>query len=83
MNIAEQIQENLKQEVKNAVLKAGLAAEEEIPEVILETPKDKAHGDYSTNMAMQLARIAKKAPRMIAEQIQANIDISKASIEEN
>ncbi len=81
MNIAEQIQENLKQEVKNAVLKAGLAAEEEIPEVILETPKDKAHGDYSTNMAMQLARIAKKAPRMIAEQIQANIDISKASIE--
>ncbi|MCJ8007884.1 arginine--tRNA ligase [Lederbergia wuyishanensis] len=81
MNIVEQIQENLKKEIKTAVLKAELAKEEQIPEVILETPKDKAHGDYSTNMAMQLARIAKKAPRAIAEQIEVNIDRSKASIE--
>ncbi|MBS4195891.1 arginine--tRNA ligase [Lederbergia citri] len=81
MNIVEQIQEKLKQEIKAAVLKAELATEEQLPEVILETPKDKAHGDYSTNMAMQLARIAKKAPRAIAEQIQAHFDSSKASIE--
>ncbi|MBS4200734.1 arginine--tRNA ligase [Bacillus sp. FJAT-49732] len=81
MNIVEQIQENLKKEIKAAVLKAELATEEQLPEVILETPKDKAHGDYSTNMAMQLARIAKKAPRVIAEQIQANVDQTKASIE--
>lgn len=81
MNIVEQIQDKLKEEIKAAILKAGLAAEEQIPEVILETPKDKANGDYSTNMAMQLARVAKKAPRMIAEQIQANFDSSKASIE--
>ncbi|MGP7817010.1 arginine--tRNA ligase [Niallia sp. 01092] len=81
MNIVDQIKENLKQEIKVSVIKAGLAAEEQIPEVVLELPKDKAHGDYSTNMAMQLARVAKKAPRMIAEAIIGNFDTSKASIE--
>lgn len=81
MNSVEQMQTKLKQEIKDAVLKAGLAAEEQIPDVILEIPKEKAHGDYSTNMAMQLARVAKKAPRMIADELVANFDHSKASIE--
>ncbi|MFD1020050.1 arginine--tRNA ligase [Thalassobacillus hwangdonensis] len=82
MNIVEQTEQKLKQEIIEAVLKAELATEEQMPEVILEQPKDKTHGDYATNMAMQLARIAKKAPRMIAEDIVANFDRSKASIEE-
>ncbi|MCY8069885.1 arginine--tRNA ligase [Bacillus inaquosorum] len=81
MNIAEQMKDVLKEEIKAAVLKAGLAEESQIPNVILETPKDKTHGDYSTNMAMQLARIAKKAPRQIAEEIVAHFDKGKASIE--
>lgn len=81
MNIVEKVQENLKSEIKAAVLKAGLATEDQLPDIILETPKDKSHGDYSTNMAMQLARVAKKAPRMIAEDIMKNFDQSKASIE--
>ncbi|MGY3835924.1 arginine--tRNA ligase [Bacillus atrophaeus] len=81
MNIAEQMKDVLKEEIKAAVLKAGLAEENQIPNVILETPKDKTHGDYSTNMAMQLARIAKKAPRQIAEDIVASFDKGKASIE--
>ncbi|QOQ54821.1 arginine--tRNA ligase [Bacillus amyloliquefaciens] len=81
MNIAEQMKDVLKEEIKAAVLKAGLAEESQIPSVLLETPKDKTHGDYSTNMAMQLARIAKKAPRQIAEEIVAAFDKGKASIE--
>lgn len=81
MNIVKQMQEKLKQEIIAAVVKANLASEEQIPAVILETPKEKSHGDYSTNMAMQLARVAKKAPRAIAEEIIANFDQSKASIE--
>ncbi|MCP3739820.1 arginine--tRNA ligase [Rossellomorea sp. BNER] len=81
MNIVEKVQEKLKSEIKAAVLKANLATEDQIPDVILETPKDKDHGDYSTNMAMQLARVAKKAPRMIADDIVAHFDHSKASIE--
>ncbi|MEC2055338.1 arginine--tRNA ligase [Peribacillus psychrosaccharolyticus] len=81
MNIVEQVQEKLKQEIKDAAVKAGLATEEQIPSVVLELPKEKSHGDYSTNMAMQLARVAKKAPRAIAEAIIENFDRSKASIE--
>lgn len=63
------------------VIKAGLAQENELPNVVLEIPKDKTHGDYSTNMAMQLARVAKKAPRMIAEELINHFDKTKASIE--
>ncbi|QHS23599.1 arginine--tRNA ligase [Virgibacillus sp. MSP4-1] len=80
MNIVEKTEQKLKAEIAQAVVKAGLATEEQLPEVVLETPKEKAHGDYATNMAMQLARIAKKAPRQIAEDIVANFDQSKASI---
>jgi arginyl-tRNA synthetase len=81
MNIVEQVQSRLKEEIRAAVVKANLATEEQIPDVILEIPKEKVHGDYSTNMAMQLARVAKKAPRMIAEALIENFDRSKASIE--
>ncbi|MCM3442949.1 arginine--tRNA ligase [Metabacillus halosaccharovorans] len=81
MNIVELVKERLKEEIKAAVIKAGLAEEAQIPEVLLELPKEKAHGDYATNMAMQLARVAKKAPRMIAEDIVANFDKQKGSID--
>jgi arginyl-tRNA synthetase len=81
MNTVEKVQALLKEEIKQAVLAAGLAEEAQIPEVILETPKDKTHGDYATNMAMQLARIAKKAPRAIAEEIVANVNKERGSIE--
>ncbi|WLR41746.1 arginine--tRNA ligase [Bacillus carboniphilus] len=81
MNIVEEKKEQLKAEIKKAVLSASLATEDQIPDVMLELPKEKAHGDYSTNMAMQLARIAKKPPRKIAEDIVAHLDTSTASIE--
>ncbi|MDF2854778.1 MAG: argS [Neobacillus sp.] len=81
MNIVEQVQSKLKDEIKAAVVKANLATAEQIPDVILEVPKDKTHGDYATNMAMQLARVAKKPPRAIAEALIENFDRSKASIE--
>lgn len=81
MNIVEQIQQRIKEEIAQAVVKANLAEQSEMPEIILETPKEKAHGDYATNIAMQLARIAKKAPRQIAEELVGQLDKSKASIE--
>lgn len=85
MNIAAAVQQNLKEEIKNAVLKAGLTDETSIPNIVLEVPKEKAHGDYSTNVAMQLARVAKKAPRQIAEAIieqfdQASVHVEKIEI---
>src|SRR5690606_20259717 len=63
------------------IIKAELATKEELPDIILEKPKDKQHGDFASNIAMQLARIAKKAPRMIAEEIVAHLNQSETSIE--
>lgn len=81
MNVLEQTEEKLKQEIGRAVVAANLATEEQLPEINLEKPKDKSHGDFATNMAMQLARIARKAPRQIAEDIAAELNKEAASIE--
>src|SRR5690606_26504171 len=81
MNALAQTENNLKEQISASVIKAELASESELPNIVLEKPKDKSHGDFATNIAMQLARIAKKAPRQIAEDIVANLDASKASVE--
>src|SRR3954463_8704881 len=39
------------------------------PALTLERPKDAKHGDYACNVAMQLARTLKRAPREIAQSI--------------
>ena len=81
MSLLAQTEEKLKETIKHAILQAELAEEKEIPNFVLETPRDKAHGDFATNIAMQLARIARKAPRQIAEEIVAEINQAEASIE--
>lgn len=81
MNVLAKIESTLKQELKTAIITASLAAETDIPEINLEKSKNKSHGDYAANIAMQLAKIAKKAPRQIAEDIVAHLDVEKANIE--
>src|SRR5699024_9046035 len=80
MNVLAEIEIELKQELKRAIMTAALAEEEEIPEINLEKPKEKTHGDFAANIAMQLAKIAKKAPRQIAEDIVAHLDTEKAKV---
>ena len=45
----------------------------EIPEIIVERPRDPSHGDYATAIALQLARPARMAPIRIAEIIANNL----------
>ncbi|GAA0407465.1 arginine--tRNA ligase [Paenibacillus motobuensis] len=80
LNPLEQVNQNLKEAIFEAISAAGLAAGEDIPAVVLEVPKDKAHGDLATNAAMQLTRIAKRNPRQIAEAIIEHLDHDKAGI---
>ena len=42
-------------------------------EIVIETPKNKENGDYSTNIALQLAKELRKSPLEIAETIAKNI----------
>lgn len=80
MNVLEQTEITLKEEIKAAIIHADIATEDQLPSLVLEKPKEKHHGDFASNIAMQLAKIAKKAPRQIAEEIIASLDHSKASI---
>ena len=50
--------------VRTALAKAGLP---EPAECAWEVPRQAEHGDYATNFPMVLARIAKRAPRQIAD----------------
>lgn len=47
---------------------------QELPDIALEVPRERNFGDYSTNLAMQLPKIARRAPRQIAEAIVDNFD---------
>ena len=79
MNAVEKVQQAIKIAFMEAIEKAELTAEP--VEVRLESPKDKANGDYATNIAMQLTRLAKKPPRAIAEAIVKNLDKDAANIQ--
>lgn len=81
MNAVEQIQYEVKTALHNAVLATGLVEEPNVPAIMLETPKSKDNGDYATNIAMQLTKLAKKPPRAIAEAILEKLDKTGTSIE--
>lgn len=81
MNAVEQVQQSIKEAIHQAVIKAQLVDTETIPAIHLESPRDKANGDYATNIAMQLTKLAKKPPRSIAEAIIENIDTTNTPIE--
>ncbi|HEY4429927.1 MAG TPA: arginine--tRNA ligase [Paenibacillus sp.] len=80
-NPLELVNERVKEAIADAIVNAGIVAPEEVPDIVLEVPRDKAHGDLATNAAMQLTKIAKRNPRQIAEAIIEHLDTSRASIE--
>ncbi|MBB4823127.1 arginyl-tRNA synthetase [Sporosarcina luteola] len=81
MNAVEKIQEEIKSAFRNAVSAADLVVANEIPDILLETPKNKENGDYATNIAMQLTKLAKKPPRVIAETILEHLDTTDTAID--
>ena len=69
----------------DALRSAGtLPADMITPEFVIERPKTRAQGDFSTNAAMLLAKAAKSNPRAIAqalvEALPANDDIAQVEI---
>jgi arginyl-tRNA synthetase len=44
-------------------------------EIPIERPKNREHGDYATSVALQLAKVAGKAPREIAAKLQEHLSI--------
>ena len=54
----------------------------QIPEYVIEEPREKEFGDFATNAAMLMAKEAKMAPRKIAETITANLKTEGTFISE-
>src|SRR2546421_2868760 len=49
--------------------RAALSPDADVSRVVVEPPRDAAHGDMATNAAMVLAKEARKNPRELAETI--------------
>jgi arginyl-tRNA synthetase len=61
----EQLRDVVRTVVAAAVDRGALAVE--VPEdVVVERPKNRAHGDYATNVALRLAKAAGRPPREVA-----------------
>ena len=72
------ITSKIKKELQNVLTKLNIA--EQINYVV-EIPKDNTNGDYATNIAMQLTRVLRKNPRMIATDIVNAFDSESCDID--
>ncbi|HHV93607.1 MAG TPA: arginine--tRNA ligase [Firmicutes bacterium] len=84
MTIALKLQSRIQQAFEEAIDKAAASEGwtiENMPAVELEVPKEKSHGDLATNVAMQLTREVKLAPRRIAEVLIQHLNLAGTFVE--
>lgn len=63
------MKEKLIEIIKEALSKSGMETEN----IIIEKTKDSSHGDYASNVAMQLTKVYKRNPREIAQELVSHI----------
>jgi len=63
----------LQTKIKNALDK--LQIEFDLSSIVIERSKDAVHGDYASNIAMQLTKLLKKNPREIAKMVIDNLEL--------
>lgn len=63
----------LKQKIQNAF--AQMQVTLTLEQIIIERSKETVHGDFATNVAMQSARILRKSPLLIAQELVKLIDM--------
>ena len=74
---------NLKQRIKEIIFCAlnNLNIEFNLDDIMVEVPKNRDNGDFSSNISMQLAKVLKDNPRNIAEKIVDEISKNTNEIE--
>ena len=70
-----QLRQALAQAIQ-AAIDAGQLPQAPLPEIQLEVPADRSHGDWSCTTAMAGARTFRMAAQKIAQAIQENLDLS-------
>lgn len=76
----ESIEIELKKAIRQAV-RSAFDLDLTLDQIVIETPKQKNHGDFSSNAAMQLTRTLHQNPRQIAQAIVDHLDLQAAAIE--
>ncbi len=79
-NIRVQIVDAVKKAIETAVEKGELP-EVSIPGIQIEVPREKGHGDLSTNVAMQITKQVKISPRQTAAVIINNLQLEGTYLE--
>jgi arginyl-tRNA synthetase len=83
-NIFDRIREQLFKVVKEAFAaceRKGNLPEIQIDDILIEIPRERGFGDFSTNIAMQVSRQAKMPPRKTAELLSSEFDFFGTYIE--
>jgi len=75
-----QILKDLVKESLEKLKKQNILPDFTIPEIEIEHPAEEKNGDYSTNIAMRIAKIAKKSPLEIADAIVSKIPMRNSEI---
>lgn len=71
-SLKDQLSVDVQAAVARAFTEAGFVGQ--VPDSItLDRPKNRDHGDYATSIALQLAKVAGKSPREVAEILQPEI----------
>ena len=67
---------NIKKNIKNIIYNAlkNMKIEVDLNDIVIEIPKNKNNGDFSTNIALKLCKIAKKNPIEFANEIKETIE---------
>ena len=84
MSLYENIKERVTNQLEEAAQTAKAAGELsfiELPSYVLEEPRERQHGDLATNLAMVLAKQAKRSPRDIATTLIKYLDTTGTWIE--
>ena len=77
--MVEKLLNAIKVEIHN-IIRNEFNLDLDINEIFFDTPKDKEHGDYSTNIAMKLARPLRMNPIIIANKIKDNIKLEENNL---
>ena len=75
------IELSLKKFLQQAIVNLGYIKEYPLEQIVIEIPKDKSHGDYSSNLAMQLTKVLRRNPREIAQGIIEALDKEAGNID--
>lgn len=73
MLISQQLQNSIEKSVRSLLDEAGLDYSDDV-NIYVEQPAHLEHGDYSTNVAMQLAKSLRKAPLQIANMLKIKLE---------